>query len=796
MRLIIPKVLYFCYQLIIFPLLVILMIPYFIYLVLKGRGREIQERLGLLQARDIRKMQGRKVIWIQAASVGEVRVAGQIIDQYAQREEDYFFLLTVMTPQGRSLGKKEISGVDIVSYLPLDFSPLLFFFLKKVQPDLLLLVETEIWPTVIGEAHRQQVPIAMVNGRISQQSFGKYRLFRFFFRPLLHKVAEFYMQSAGDKERIIEIGAPSERVYEAENIKLAEVLAQKEDETSFAVEGNRKIIVAGSTHSPEEEKMVEVFKNLQQKFPELLLVLAPRHIERREEVKFILKQKRISFQQRSIGISEVAKEAEVFLLDTLGELRDFYNLADIVFLGGTLSPVGGHNFLEAVAKKIPVVTGPQVDNIKSLLPEFQQVGAVKKAANLEEIESCLLELLREEEVASEAGRQGYDLLQKKSAAALKQLEQAEKLLPLKSSQGRLLFVRLSALGDVIQTLPALSWLAKERPNLEIHWLVEPLAAPLLEQQKYIDKVQVMPKNRWRGEERLPFWQIPPDIKGYFSRLAQEDYSVSLDFHGLLKSSLAAYLARAPVRFGPEGSGEGSSFFYHKALSFTARPLPATQLLPEHRISENLKLMSAALGKKLKPATLDYGLELPDNWQENLDYELKEFIAAEPQKPLYVIHPFTSWESKNWPLVKYRRLIGLLSGWPIKIIVSGTAQEREELQQIKPDTGHNVMIAAGRVTLPQLYGLLKETAIFIGGDTGPMHLAVAAGASIVAIMGPTDPETHGPYTEDKIVVQQEGIICLNCWKRKCPYDHHKCLQELPVQKVLEAVEELAVSNSNF
>ncbi len=813
------KLLYLFYNILLIPVLVFAVLPYFLYLLIKGRGSEIPDRLGFIADRDFKKAQGRKVIWLQAASVGEVRVASQVIDWYSKRDDNYFFLLTVMTPQGRKLARKEVSRADLITYLPLDWGPFLFIFIKKLKPDLLLLIETELWPALIKESCRQKVPVAVVNGRISSDSFDRYKLISFFFSPFLQRVEAFHMQSSLDRKRIIEIGAPSSRVFLSGNIKLAEVLEEANNKnysdklergnnsSLFEVEGQRKVIVAGSTHPPEEEILLEIFNSLKTDFPELLLILAPRHIERREEIELILKQSGFSFQKRSSGTSMISKNVSVFLLDTLGELREVYRLANLVFLGGTLSAVGGHNFLEPLTQQVPVITGPQVDNIKSLLPDFQDSGAVITLKNTSEVEEKCRELLIGKKRSRQLGKQGLELLVKKSESALEQLELVENLLLLGPASRKVLFVRLSAIGDVIHALPAVNWLAKLRPEYEIHWLVEPLAAPLVEIDQYIDRVHVLPKCRWRGERRIKGLELIRDIKSYFSRLAEENFDLSLDFHGLFKSSLAAFLSRPGIRYGPESGREGSRLFYHRLITenpggeqeyyirekkAAGRNFEADGVFKSnsHKIFTNLRLMASLLGKKIPDQLeIDYGFSLPEGWKRNLYQELRSFLHKHDDLPLIVVHPFTSWPSKNWPAVKYRRLISLLADWPVKIVISGTEDERKRLRKVKPEASNKTIIAAGRLDLPELYGLLLNTEVFLGGDTGPLHLAAAAGTKVAAIMGPTNPETHGPYTPNHKILRKEELICLNCWEEECPYGHHKCMEDLTVKEVLTGLKML-------
>ena len=794
------KLFYFIYTLLTLFITVIVS-PYFIFLILKARGDEVRERLGLGQISDPEKLKKSQVIWLHGASVGEVKVAGEVMRELKKsRDESCYFIVTAMTPAGRELARDQLENADQVSYIPVDFPPLLYLYLRRLQPDLLLLMETELWPALINEAARRGSSVAILNGRISDDSYVRYRKINFFLSPFIKLISRFYMQNERGCKRIVELGAPSSRVELGGNIKFGVALSEAEnDSDDFRLAGDRTVFAAGSTHDPEEEFLLDLFIKLKEAgdiTEDFLLIIAPRHIKRREEIVELLDIKNIKWQQRSNDVDFVEPETDVFLLDTIGELITAYRKADLAFVGGTLAEVGGHNFLEPLACDTPVIMGSSIYEIETDLVSFKEDKYVQVAGDRDELENLLesyLKGLQSEEIGFLAQGSPRTRLLEESSRAREQICGLFELLPLAREFRRLLFVRLSALGDVIHVLPAFSLLARKRPQYELHWLVEPLAAPLIQNNKHADRAEVLPRDRWRGETGPAGPRRIKNFWDYLKNLAEVDYDLALDVHGLLKSAIPVHFSGANITWGPEDAREGSNLFYKRVLyKFGEDPEEG-----EHRITTNLKYISSVLGCELPEKNeIDYGLKLKEGWQNGLPNLLKDFIiSAEKERRVFgVVHPVSSWPSKNWLLERYRLLISELLDYGINIVISGSESDRGRLEYLTNSFSTSECMgelynAAGRIDLMELYGILKKADFFLGADTGPMHLAAAAETKVAAIMGPTSPQIYGPYCQNNTIIRKENLNCLGCHEQKCPLGHNHCMQKLEVKDVLAGLKVL-------
>jgi 3-deoxy-D-manno-octulosonic-acid transferase len=336
-------------------------------------------------------------IWIHAVSVGEVGVARNLIRALRGRVPDVPLGLSVTTAAGlataRSMARE---GVQVFSF-PLDLAGPVEKALHALRPGLILLTETELWPLLISRAHQEGVPVALVNGRISERSFRRYRLVRRWFAGILEKVSAFAMQSEEDAERIRRLDAPSERVLVTGNIKFDAAPAppfSDAERLSEAAAGG-PVLVVGSTGQGEEEIVLEAWKGLD---PRPLLAMAPRRPERFDEVARLIESKGFAVIRRSrpgIGNRESGIEGSgairnpqseirnppVYLLDTVGELASLYGQADMAFLGGSLVPTGGHNPIEAWAQGVAVLVGPHTGNFRETTESGERLGFLERVAD-------------------------------------------------------------------------------------------------------------------------------------------------------------------------------------------------------------------------------------------------------------------------------------------------------------------------------------------------------------------------------------------------------------------------------
>ncbi|MEA3543954.1 MAG: 3-deoxy-D-manno-octulosonic acid transferase [Thermodesulfobacteriota bacterium] len=396
------------------------LVPYYLLRGLRyGKCRRgIRERLGYYSVEQLNQLRENKTIWIHAVSVGETRAAKPLIRQIRLRYPDYLILVTNVTETGHAIALKD-QEIDLCLFFPFDFSWAVRKALNMANPELIIIVETEIWPNFTRQAHQLGMPLILVNGRISDRSFPRYRFFRFLLRPILDRFSSFCMQSQTDSERITTLGAPDRRVENTGNLKfdhdLLEVTTDQVQQRKYQYRLPEKvtILVAGSTHDGDEKQLLEAYQQIAAQIEEkLLLILIPRHPERKREVQPLLKDAGFRYRLRS-ALQEgdtLLLAGEVLLVDTLGEVLDFYSVADLVFVGGSLVPVGGHNLLEAALLSKPVIFGPHVHNFKEISEKLIRAGAGVKVANQSELVRQSIVMLNDPARCRAMGEAGSSLI--------------------------------------------------------------------------------------------------------------------------------------------------------------------------------------------------------------------------------------------------------------------------------------------------------------------------------------------------------------------------------------------------
>lgn len=369
---------YFIYNLF-FTLLWLILLPYLFVRGLWGK-HGVTQRLGFLPRAWHEILKKNQVIWIHAASVGEVKMLPVVIPKLKEGFPQVIIVLSVMTRTGKKEAKKTLKDVEFIFHPPLDLLWSVRNMMKTINPNLLILTETELWPNLIRQAKRYGSKVVLINGRISNKSFPKYKRFRALFSKVLFYIDSFCMRSQIDTERIISLGAFPKKVNVVGNIKFDSILFEEQNSEKeqigdfFPLISKRKIIVAGSTHPKEEEIILRTYKKLTSSHTNLLLIIAPRHLNRLDELEINLNQLGLSFVRRSKLYQNAPNpKPQVIILDSLGELNRVYSLADLAFVGGSLVPKGGHNLLEPAKFAIPVIFGPYVDN-------FQEMATLLKSS--------------------------------------------------------------------------------------------------------------------------------------------------------------------------------------------------------------------------------------------------------------------------------------------------------------------------------------------------------------------------------------------------------------------------------
>ena len=383
-----PKIGYFLYNFCWF----MFALPLFTFFILRNLmwRRPIKAYFWNITAAMLPKIQAKPIVWVQAASVGETVVANVIITQLKQLLPDYQILFTTTTPTGQAMAQKLLGDSAIITYFPFDFPWMMKRFTHMVQPKLFMMIETEIWPNAIRYSKAAGAKIAIVNGRISDRSFKRYRHFSSFLQEVFQDVDQFAMQSSDDANRIGAIGATLERIAVSGNSKFDQEYPQFSAaqldafRKQYGWSKERCIFTAASTHRGEEEQIIATYLELL-KIEPYILILAPRHPNRAEEAMGLLKEAKLSFVRRS---DQGSGSSSVLLLDTFGEFGIAYAVADVVFVGGSLVGIGGHNVLEAAAQSKPVIYGPYMHNFresKRLLEEADAGFTVHNAAELVQI---------------------------------------------------------------------------------------------------------------------------------------------------------------------------------------------------------------------------------------------------------------------------------------------------------------------------------------------------------------------------------------------------------------------------
>lgn len=356
-------------------------------------------------------------VWIQAVSVGEVQVARRILEEVGKILPGIPVLLSSTTPAGRRLSARSVPEGSRACHFPLDLPWTIRRCLGRARPRALVLVETEIWPNLLRECSRSGVPVILANGRISTRSFPRYRRIRALVAPALQKMDLCCMQSQEDADRILSLGVPPDRIRVTGNMKWdlpVPGAPAGEVRRDLGLPEEAPVLVAGSTAEGEDEVVLKAWSALLDDFPDLRLVLAPRHPQRFEKVARLLATRGIPFARRSRG---PAGASPVLLLDSVGELRRVYGAGTVCFVGGSLGSRGGQNLMEPAAAGRPVLFGPRTENFADAARSLLEAGAGFRVADGDSLASAVRRLLSDSAALEEAGRRGRELVSRNRGAS-------------------------------------------------------------------------------------------------------------------------------------------------------------------------------------------------------------------------------------------------------------------------------------------------------------------------------------------------------------------------------------------
>lgn len=398
----------------------IILSPYILFKLItvpKYRGG-ISQKLGRVRKGVLRVLNNTRPVWVHAVSVGEVMAAHPLIRDLRKKYPNRKFILSTVTVTGNYTAKQRVPEADAVFYFPFDYPWVVRRVIRIINPAIVLVAETEIWPNFFRELTRQGIPSALINGRISPGSYGNYRKFRSFFTQVFEQVTLFCMQSEEDAARIRDIGAAADKVRVTGNLKFDQKIPIAQQQPVVIAPG-RRVITAGSTHRGEEAILLEIYSRLRKKYPDLVLIIAPRHPERFDEVCGLITNAGYECQRRT-RIKGPVKD--VVLLDTIGELRAFYGLCNIAFVGGSLVKVGGHNLLEPAAMKKPVIFSSYMFNFKEISEALIQSGGGIMVKDKEELYGKLDNLLTDNELAGSIGEKAFKVIAANSGATARTID--------------------------------------------------------------------------------------------------------------------------------------------------------------------------------------------------------------------------------------------------------------------------------------------------------------------------------------------------------------------------------------
>jgi len=410
---------------------------YFTKMIRRGGYREkFGQRLGIYD-HDLRdRLSNQKSTWLHAVSVGEVNIAVKLANALRALEPDLHCVLTTTTTTGFALARKNAMPWIEVMYTPLDYWPIMRRAFSVIRPTRMLLVEAEVWPNLAAEAHARRIPLGLVNARLSPRSERRYRRFGFFVTPTFRLLDLVCVPERRDVERWAALSVPRHRIHVTGSIKFdPEVQAESQSvATSLwqvlpGVHSESPVLFGGSTHRGEEEILAGVFLRLRGQFPSLRLFIAPRHVERLQEIRAQLGAFPLRVALASEAVTGGAADADCLLLDTTGELQRWYGIATVVFIGKSLTAFGGQNPVEPLVAGKPVVFGPHMENFATLAKTLVSNAGAIQVGDADSLERAIANLLRDSEVRQHLVHNAHTALSEHEGATERTVALVHKLGP-------------------------------------------------------------------------------------------------------------------------------------------------------------------------------------------------------------------------------------------------------------------------------------------------------------------------------------------------------------------------------
>ena len=438
---------YILYNILIILVFIFLALPYFLYrlVVEKGFGHRFRQNMGLVRREEIAPVADTNCIWLHGASVGEMVAISPLVKEIKNLMPERKVLVSAVTVGGYDMARQIMPEADAIINFPLDLPFVASSMVSRIRPGIFIMVETELWPNFLRAIREQNIPAMMMNGRISEKSAKSYRYLSGLLRDMLNTINLFCMQSSIDAKFITQLGADPEKIIVTGNTKFDQTYAEvsPEDLATYKTElGLGKdaypVIVAGSTHRTEEEAVLTSFTALRKKYPHARLIIAPRKLNRIEEIKKVNAKfgYEMGFRSKLKEMEGMRPEFPVLMLDTIGELGRIYAIGDIVFVGGSLVRYGGHNVLEPAAHAKPILVGPSMEDFKDSFSLLSKAGACRMVSDTDGLTEAFLEIADDDVLRTKMGDASIQIIRENRGAALKTIHYLTDLLKQKDLAGK------------------------------------------------------------------------------------------------------------------------------------------------------------------------------------------------------------------------------------------------------------------------------------------------------------------------------------------------------------------------
>ncbi|MBQ3365238.1 MAG: 3-deoxy-D-manno-octulosonic acid transferase [Acidaminococcaceae bacterium] len=430
---------YIIYNILIIFVFIFLALPYFLYrlVVEKGFGHRFRQNMGLVRREEIAPVADTNCIWLHGASVGEMVAISPLVKEIKNLMPERKVLVSAVTVGGYDMARQIMPEADAIINFPLDLPFVASSMVSRIRPGIFIMVETELWPNFLRAIRERNIPAMMMNGRISEKSAKSYRYLSGLLRDMLNTINLFCMQSSIDAKYITQLGADPEKIIVTGNTKFDQTYAEvsPEDLATYKSELGLgedawPVIVAGSTHRTEEEAVLTSFTALRKKYPHARLIIAPRKLNRIEEIKKVNAKfgYEMGFRSKLKEMEGIRPGFPVLMLDTIGELGRIYALGDIVFVGGSLVRYGGHNVLEPAAHAKPILVGPSMEDFKDSYSLLSKAGACRMVSDADGLAEAFLEIAGDDVLRKKMGEASIQIIRENRGAALKTIHYLTDLL--------------------------------------------------------------------------------------------------------------------------------------------------------------------------------------------------------------------------------------------------------------------------------------------------------------------------------------------------------------------------------